>query len=245
MSLTFGEIVEPSTRAFWDDYDEEEEGDTKPFEPLEWIVFNEQDANTTEQTEIQKTLTAPFRLLIFEGQKVNSFVGTAILKGNKIPVLQLSCGTVCLFHVLGERLVVCVSEEIDPNLFGHITEKLKPWLMAAESVTTISLQPAVMYKGASERELEQVCFIKSLGDAVTDGSVGKLEAPNVLTGVAAGAVGYRKFHLKPAAAYGCYLDSVVIDSVSSEPILRLLKSIGLPCAERYELKFRNSSNLYM
>ncbi|XP_052866686.1 uncharacterized protein LOC128272844 [Anopheles cruzii] len=241
MSLNFGEIVEPSTRAFWDDYDEDEQ-DKPPFEPLEWIWFNDQDG-TTEEVEIRKTLVDPFRMLIFEGQKVGSFVGAAILKGNNSPLLQLSSGTVSIFHVPSERLIVCVSEEIDPNLFGHITEKLAPWLDAADSVTSVSLQPAVLYKGAAEHELEKVCFIKGLSG--TAEGVGPLDPPNVLTGVAAGAVGYRKFRGKQAAVYGCYLDSIAIDSVSSEPILRLLKSIGLPCADRYELKFKNSSNLYM
>uniref|UniRef100_A0AAG5CWF3 Proteasome assembly chaperone 1 n=1 Tax=Anopheles atroparvus TaxID=41427 RepID=A0AAG5CWF3_ANOAO len=244
MSLNFGEIVEPSTRAFWDEYDEEDENDGPSMQPLEWLCLNEHE-HASEEAAIQKTLQEPFRFVMFEGQKISSFVGTALLKGSKGPTFQLSCGTVNVFHLAAEKLVICVSEEIEPNLFGSVTEKLSGWLDAAESVITVSLLPAVMYKGATEREQEEVCFIKALNNSVSLGNVGPLEAPNVITGVAAGAVSYRKFRGKEAAAYGCFLDSIVLDSVSSEPILGLLKALRVPCAERYELKFKNSSNLYM
>ncbi|XP_058118013.1 proteasome assembly chaperone 1 [Anopheles ziemanni] len=244
MSLNFGEIVEPSTRAFWDDYDEQEESDSPANVVLEWLCLNGQD-HASEEAAIQKTLQEPFRFVILEGQKISSFVTTAILRGSTSLAFQLSCGTVNVFHLPAEKLLVCVSEEIEPNLFGSVTEKLSRWLEATESVITISLLPAVMYKGASEREQEQVCFIKALNKNVSLADIGQLEAPNVITGVAGGAVSYRKFLGKDAAAYACFLDSVELDSVSSEPILRLLKALRVPCADRYERKFKTSSNLYM
>ncbi|XP_053669814.1 uncharacterized protein LOC128720185 [Anopheles nili] len=247
MSLNFGEIVEPSTRAFWDDYDEEDENDNLLLDPLEWIWYNGGEEESSEELEIQKTLQDPFRFVIIEGQKVSSFVQTAILNGKCNPMCQLSSGTVNLFHLPAEKLLLCVSEELEPNLFGKITNKLSRWLDAAEGLTTISLLPAVMYKGLSEPEQDKVCFIKALnGNALLSISgIGQLEAPNVITGVSAGAASYRKFRSKETAIYGCYLDSVILDSVSSAPILRLLKALQIPCADRYELKYKTSSNLYM
>ncbi|XP_312547.5 uncharacterized protein LOC1273557 [Anopheles gambiae] len=247
MSLNFGEIVEPSTRAFWDDYDEEAAEEESTFGTLEWIWYHNQEESTDEQ-EMQKTLQHPFHFVLIEGQKVGGFVGKVFQNGQCKPVCQLSCGTVSVFHLPAEKLLLCVSEELEPNLFGPIAQKLSRWLEAAETVSTVSLQPAVLYKGLAEHEQEKVCFIKVLGGAGAESSladVGPLEAPNVITGVAAGAASYRKFSGKPAAIYGCYLDSVILDSVSSAPILRLLKALRVPCADRYELKFKASSNLYM
>uniref|UniRef100_A0A182R3M3 Proteasome assembly chaperone 1 n=1 Tax=Anopheles funestus TaxID=62324 RepID=A0A182R3M3_ANOFN len=244
MSLNFGEIVEPSTRAFWDDYDEEVADEETTVARLEWIWYNDQDESNEEQ-EMQKTLQEPFRFVIIEGQKVGSFVGKILLNGQCKPICQLSCGTVSVFHLSTEKLLLCVSEELDPNLFGQITQRLFRWLDAAETVSTVSLQPAVLYKGLTEHEQEKVCFIKALNGNRIQGDVGVLEAPNVITGVAAGVASYCKFGGKDVAVYGCYLDSVILDSVSSEPILRLLKALRVPCADRYELKFKASSNLYL
>ncbi|XP_050071995.1 uncharacterized protein LOC126559865 [Anopheles maculipalpis] len=246
MSLSFGEIVEPSTRAFWDDYDDEAvDEQVSHANNLEWIWYNDQE-ETSEEQSMQKTLQAPFHFVIIEGQKVFSFIGKVLLDGQCKPICQLSCGTVSMFHLPAEKLLLCVSEELDPNLFGQITHRLSAWLDAAETVSSISLQPAVLYKGLTEQEQEKVCFIKALtANRILD-DIGLLEAPNVITGVAAGVASYRKFgRKKEAAVYGCYLDSVILDSVSSEPILRLLKALGVPCADRYELKFKTSSNLYL
>ncbi|XP_035900654.1 uncharacterized protein LOC118506944 [Anopheles stephensi] len=246
MSLNFGEIVEPSTRAFWDDYDEEAVDEEATPSSLEWIWYSDQE-EANGDAEMQRTLQDPFHFVIIEGQKVASFVGKVLLNGQCKPICQLSCGTVSVFHLPAEKLLLCVSEELDPNMFGRVTQRLSGWLDAAETVSTISLQPAVLYKGLTEHEQEKVCFIKTLtaGRNMPD-DIGLLDAPNVITGVAAGVASYRKFNgKKDAAVYGCYLDSVMLDSVSSEPILRLLKALGVPCADRYELKFKTSSNLYL
>uniref|UniRef100_A0A182T5C1 Proteasome assembly chaperone 1 n=1 Tax=Anopheles maculatus TaxID=74869 RepID=A0A182T5C1_9DIPT len=213
---------------------------------LEWIWYNEQEEVSEEQA-LQKTLQDPFHFVVIEGQKVASFIGKVLQNGQSKPICQLSCGTLSVFHLPAEKLLLCVSEELDPNLFGQITQRMSRWLDVAENVSTVSLQPAVLYKGLTEHEQEKVCFIKALatGRSVL-GDIGLIEAPNVITGVAAGVASYRKFGgKKEAAVYGCYLDSVILDSVSSEPILRLLKALGIPCADRYELKFKTSSNLYL
>uniref|UniRef100_A0A182P707 Proteasome assembly chaperone 1 n=1 Tax=Anopheles epiroticus TaxID=199890 RepID=A0A182P707_9DIPT len=246
MSLNFGEIVEPSTRAFWDDYDEEVADEENTFATsLEWIWYHDQEELTDEQ-EMQKTLASPFRFVIVEGQKVGGFIGKVLQDGQCKPICQLSCGTVSVFHLPDEKLLLCVSEELEPNLFGAIAQKLSRWVEAAETVSTVSLQPAVLYKGLAEHEQEKVCFIKALGSVETFlADIGPLEAPNVITGVAAGVASYRKFSGKQSVVYGCYLDSVILDSVSSAPILRLLKALRVPCADRYELKFKTTSNLYM
>uniref|UniRef100_A0A182NA66 Large ribosomal subunit protein mL66 n=1 Tax=Anopheles dirus TaxID=7168 RepID=A0A182NA66_9DIPT len=244
MSLSFGEIVEPSTRAFWDDYDEEAETSGPSSAPLEWIWYNDPEESTGEQ-ELQKTLETPFHFVIVEGQKIGAFIRKVLLDGKSNPICSLSCGTVSIFHAPTEGVLLAVSEELEPNLFGRITQKLSPWVEAAKTLSTVTLQPAVLYKGLTEQEREKVCIIKALGTASTLPGVGPLEAPNVITGVAAGAASYRKFQGKQAAVYGCYLDSVILDSASSEPILRLLKALRVPCADRYEMKFKPSSNLYM
>uniref|UniRef100_A0A1Q3FXY9 Proteasome assembly chaperone 1 n=1 Tax=Culex tarsalis TaxID=7177 RepID=A0A1Q3FXY9_CULTA len=232
MSLNFGEIVEPSTRAFWDDYDEGEE-ELVPLAPLEWEWLNE------DNTELK--LDQLKHLLIIEGQSIAAFAGTAILKG-KSPVCRLKNASVSVYHVAEQDVLVCLSEEKELNSFGRITEKLTGWLDLAQRVTAVSFHPSVMHKGTPAEDAEQVCFIRSVNGREKD-----LEAPNVITGLSAGALSYRKFreHSGPAAAYACYLDSSVIDSASAKPILSLFKALSIDCEDSYQLKFKAGSNLYL
>ncbi|XP_062564393.1 uncharacterized protein LOC134227125 isoform X2 [Armigeres subalbatus] len=233
MSLNFGEIVEPSTRAFWDDYDEGEENLT-PLQPLEWEWLNED--NVEQQPASIK------HLLILEGPRISAFAGTAVLKGRS-PICQLNSGTISVYYVVEKGLLVCVSEEQDLNAFGRATEKLANWLDKAEEVIAISFQPSVMHKGTTGNDSEQVCFIRSINGQLS--KIQKLEAPNVITGLAGGALSYRKFKDQKASVYVCFLDSCVLDSVSAKPILGLLKSLSIDCDDSYQLKFKVGSNLYL
>ncbi|XP_055547585.1 uncharacterized protein LOC129731529 isoform X2 [Wyeomyia smithii] len=234
MSLDFGEIVEPSTRAFWDDYDESEE-DRAPLSPLEWNWLNED--NTEQKIDSIKLF------LILEGQAIASFVGTAVLKGRS-PIARLKNGSTYIYSIPDQSVLVCLSEEKNLNNFSRITKKLVPWLDLAQQVIAISFQPSVMHKGTSMKDKEEACFIRSLNGQHSD--VKELEAPNVITGLSAGALSYRKFTGQlMASAYVCFLDSSVLDSVSSQPVLRLLESLSIECDVNYQLKFVEGSNLYL
>lgn len=233
MSLNFGEIVEPSTRAFWDDYDEGEE-DHQPLQPLQWDWLNEDN--------VEQKLDSVKRLLILEGQGIAVFADSAVLKGQS-PICQLNSGSTNIYHVPQKGLLVCVSQEKDLNSFGRITDKLAPWLEMADEVVCISLQPSVMHKGTSADEAEEICFIRSINGRLSQFKA--LEAPNVTTGLSGGALSYRKFKNQTASAYVCYLDSCVLDSVSAKPVLRLLKALSVDCDDSYQLKFKTNSNLYM
>ncbi|KXJ71821.1 uncharacterized protein LOC109432401 [Aedes albopictus] len=233
MSLNFGEIVEPSTRAFWDDYDEGDE-DLAPLQPLEWEWLNEDN--------VEQKLDNIKRLLILEGPGISGFAGTAVLKGRS-PICQLNSGTVSIYYDAEKGSLVCVSEEKDLNAFGRITEKLAKWLEVADEVVAVSFQPSVMHKGTSGSDAEEVCFIRSINGQLSQ--IPKLDAPNVVTGLAGGALSYRKFKDQTASVYVCYLDSCVLDSISAKPILRLLKALSVECDDSYQLKFKTSSNLYL
>ncbi|XP_053693158.1 uncharacterized protein LOC128741390 [Sabethes cyaneus] len=234
MSLDFGEIVEPSTRAFWDDYDESEE-DRAPLPPLEWNWLNE---DNTEQK-----LNSIKLLLILEGQAITSFVGTAVLKGRS-PIARLAGISTYLYSIPEQEMLVCLSEEKILNNFSRITEKLIPWLSSAQRVIAISFQPSVMHKGTSADDKEKACFIRSLNGQLSE--IRELEAPNVITGLSAGALSYRKFTgQQMASAYVCFLDSSILDSVSSKPVLQLLKLLSVECDIDYQLKFVEGSNLYL
>ncbi|XP_058446312.1 uncharacterized protein LOC131427285 [Malaya genurostris] len=233
MNAEFGEIIEPSTRAFWDDYDENEE-DRVSLLPFEWEWLNEE--NTVQKIDHIKML------LIFEGQGISSFVGTAVLRG-RAPICRLSNGSVSVYYIADQGLLVCLSEEKELNNFARITEKLISWIESAGQVVTLSFQPSVMHKGTNAGEADEACFIRAINGKVN--SVPELEAPNVITGISAGAFSYRKFRNQEASAYVCYLDSSVLDSVSTKPVLRLLRSLSVDCDLSYQLKFVDGSNLYL
>lgn len=165
-----------------------------------------------------------------------------MLKGRS-PICQLNSGTVSIYYDAEKGSLVCVSEEKDLNAFGRITEKLAKWLEVADEVVAVSFQPSVMHKGTSGSDAEEVCFIRSINGQLSQ--IPKLDAPNVVTGLAGGALSYRKFKDQTASVYVCYLDSCVLDSISAKPILRLLKALSVECDDSYQLKFKTSSNLYL
>lgn len=181
-------------------------------------------------------------LLVLEGQGISDFVATAVLKGS-VPIGRLNRGAVNVYYERQTGLLVCCSEEKDLNLFGQITERLAIWLDIAEQVVAITFQPSVMHKGTPTDDAEEVCFIRRIGGPLT--RYQELEAPNVITGLSAGAMSYRKFKQLEASAYVCYLDSPVLDSVSTKPVLKLMKSLSIDCEDSYALKHRTSSNLYL
>ncbi|XP_055638939.1 uncharacterized protein LOC129776972 [Toxorhynchites rutilus septentrionalis] len=233
MSLNFGEIIEPSTRAFWDEYDENDE-DRSPLEPLQWEWLNE---DGTEEKLDQVKL-----LLVLEGQGISDFVATAVLKGG-LPICRLNHGAVNIYYDSQSGLLVCSSEEKDLNLFSLITDKLAMWLDIAEQVVAIAFHPKVMHKGTPITDAEEVCFIRRINGQMT--RYQELEAPNVITGISAGVLCYRKFKQLEASVYACYMDSPILDSVSTKPVLELMKSLSIDCDNSYSLKNRISSNLYL
>jgi hypothetical protein len=180
--------------------------------------------------------------VIFEGNQITDFVNTAILK-NISPICQLTTGCVTVYNLPDTKITICVAEEKDLNNFGPITEMLQHWLNKAKTVIGITFQAAVSYKGLTETEMQATTFIRGLNSQFKD--VPEMLTPNLITGVAAGVVSFRTFHNLDTACYAVFMESPIFDSLSTEPILKLITNLSVPCDKVYNFQKIHNSNLYL
>lgn len=186
-------------------------------------------------------------VVIFEGEAISEFVDAAVLQ-KKSPLCQLSSGNCSVYDLPDTPVLVVVSQEKNLNLFSLITQLLEPFISTAARISTISVQSSAQHKRSNEDPADDpVCYLRSLnGCATTVPGIKCLEAPNIITGVAAGVSIWRQFkNLSPANNYVAFMEAVVYDSCSTAPLLALLRQLDVPCADGYTRRFKNESNLYL
>lgn len=184
-------------------------------------------------------------VIIFEGENISEFVDTAVLN-KRAPLCQLSSGNCSVYEIPGCPVLVVVCQEKNLHLFSLIAELLKPFIGTASRISTITVQSAAQHKRLAIED-DPVCYLRTLnGSADATGPVKTLEPPNIITGVAAGVSLIRQSKsLSPAANYVFFMEAVVYDSMTTAPIIRLLKQLEVPCADEFRRGFKDESNLYL
>jgi len=226
MDFNFGEIVEPVSRAFYDDYDDASLN--LPFKRPAWIYCNEEGK--------QPAVNHVKDFIVIEGLNALNVVYPSVLK-KTTPIAKLDGHKVEIFQL--ENFTVCVVEEKDLNYFATITELLEPWIKSAENCTIVSLQSVTEYKAA---EVPESCFIRAINSQFKD--VPSLDAPNFITGVGAGVGTFRKINDLPFSCYIVYID--LYDVFSIRTVLDLLKRLQLPHDDSVTIKpLHHKSDLYM
>lgn len=128
------------------------------------------------------TLQSVNTVLILEGVNLLHFIDQTILKG-KVATCSLLPHKVSVYHE--QDVAIVVSEELDLNLFGSITELIQPFIHNSEQkVFTINFQASVMHKGTLLEDRDRCCFIRSINSEIS--GILPLAEPNILTGVTAG-----------------------------------------------------------
>ncbi|CAO1405874.1 unnamed protein product [Diamesa serratosioi] len=225
MSCDFGEILEPVSRAFYDDYDEEDANATRIPE-LKWM---------NDKVTTPKDLK---NFVIVEGVNALNIINCPILN-SKSSIVEILNHKVSLYEFSEQKLIICVAEEKDLNYFGVITELLKPWIEIAENVNCISIQSLSEYK---HKDQQEGCLIRGIKSNLKD--VPELEVPNFITGLSAGIASYRKFKSLSYSVYVAYVD--IFDIFSVKAILDLLKKLKLPYNENVKIRaLHQKSDLYM
>lgn len=187
-------------------------------------------------------------VVVFEGEMVSEFVDTAILK-QRAPICQLKSGNCAVYDLPDTAFLVVVSLEKNLHLFSPITELLAPFIGAtAQRITTLTVLSGAQHKRIekdrdSSRD-DPICYLRSLNGTVK--GIETLEAPNMISGVAAGVSVWRQFNdLPPVNNYVAYMEAVVYDSASTRPLLDLLRRLDVPCADSFTRRFKVESNLYL
>lgn len=145
MDLNFGEIVEPVSRAFYDDY--EDDSLNLPFKRFVYVFLHCHVCNfsirfrpvwkySDENGQSKIPAKIP-HFIIIEGNNALNVIQPSILK-KTVPMAKLEGHKVEVFQ-LGS-FTVCVAEEKDLNYFATITELLEPWIKSAENCTMVGLR---------------------------------------------------------------------------------------------------------
>uniref|UniRef100_A0A0K8TQX4 Proteasome assembly chaperone 1 n=1 Tax=Tabanus bromius TaxID=304241 RepID=A0A0K8TQX4_TABBR len=228
--MDFGEIVEPSSRAFWDDFEEVEDNCK-----IEVELQYQNPKSDCFPTELD-------RIIIIEGSNILEFLKATLIKGRE-PTCRIKNSLVTIYHFEEYRTIVCISEENDLNLAGALTELLEPWLKVAKKVVTISIQPKILYKGEETTDMHNATFIRGINSTLKN--IPELETPNFITGLSAGAASWRYCQNMSISSYLAYVDSPTLDTLSTEPILKLLNDLEVKCDRKYVVKSRDQSHVYM
>lgn len=201
---------------------------------LKWIWQNEEN-----QSQFPSELDV---FLIVEGFGMLDFMNSILLK-NHSPVGHLNIGQATMYFLPESKIAVCYADEKDLNYLARITELIEPFIKAAKNVYALTFNSSSTYKGEEITETVYGCLIRGVNSKFE--TVKELEVPNIVTGISAGVISYCKFHKLEASAFIVYMESFILDSITTKPIIKLLKNMNVPCNDTYSFKQKPESGLYM
>ncbi|XP_015122899.1 uncharacterized protein LOC107045226 [Diachasma alloeum] len=240
MADLFGEVVYPSSRAFWteDDGENGEAGDDTVSFTIDWI-----------ETCPEKMKT----LIIAETPLIKDFIEKCVIQDHKCicNIKSPNKKESSRIHQLPNDLFLClVDPEVNLTIAGDFIEAISPILSKSENTIAITCNHVSQLKcGEKTPELS---FMRSLSTRAVSEKQRKffsvLSQPNIVAGVAAGAIAYAEVMDLPGTLAVLYLDGFELDSTSAEPLIKLFKELL-----SYDLKdfhvasslFLEKGNLYM
>ncbi|XP_017044302.1 uncharacterized protein LOC108090220 [Drosophila ficusphila] len=230
----FGELNIPSSRAFWDDCEEDELENVKPVEKLQLKFDGE---STGEVAPVESDL-----LVIVEGTSVTHF-GTSLLATDSKRVCGIPAKTSSLhWNPSSKQLLAIVEEDLTSS--GEVTELLLPYVKLAKKVITLTLKPKVEFKSEDiQLYRDDIAIVRGVG--VNKKDVTELEAPNFIAGVAAGVASWRDEEELPVNSFVVYTDKLPLDTTAAQPVIKLLQSVGVSCSSKYIPPRKENSYLYM
>ncbi|XP_055902974.1 uncharacterized protein LOC129939122 [Eupeodes corollae] len=224
----FGEINEPSSRAFWGGFDEADDEEVR--KKLEWD-------SSSKATPISVDL-----MVLFEGFNITEFGEQVLLKDTQ-ELCRINDKGISLHKLNGKSKIIGLLEE-NLSSSSEVANLLMPFCKLAKNVVTITIQPKVEYKSENISAFkDEITFVLGVNSGLR--TVKELEAPNFIVGAAAGISSYRNIKELPVNSYIAYTDKSELDTLSAAPILKLLSEIGIECADSYNPKQRDQSHLYM
>ncbi|XP_055382324.1 uncharacterized protein LOC129612644 [Condylostylus longicornis] len=238
--VDFGEILEPSSRAFWDDFDydisETNESDDKHFSLIEWEWYTE-DKNEPSYASIST-------FYVIEGTGMQDFLESALIKRQR-PIGGLKNKNVLMYHVQTRNQIILFSLENNLNISAVVAKYFKKFLEISEKVYTFSLQSKIHYKNEETKDVfNSLVIIRSINSEID--WITEIKSPNFITGIAAGVATIRFLNNQHYSCYIAYTDPLnELDAFIAKPILKLFQEIKIDCDTEYTSKYKDSSLLYM
>ncbi|CAH0720053.1 unnamed protein product, partial [Brenthis ino] len=227
---TFGEIVEPCSRTTWEDWDE---------------INTERDITILQWKLPLKVPHNVNTLFVLDGKFLSDCIKVQpkdnLKLVNSIPEVNAH-----MYEVKsGDQFVFTIK---DYNLLqsSEIAELLKPILCKSTDVITIQTKPLMDYQTANGSI--HSCIIRQLNTSTLSNKFqnymySKLEQPNILSGISAGAICLREHMSLPAIALVYYMEHV--EQFQTNEIQILLEKLQI--IEKSNAIFNSilTSNLYI
>lgn len=200
--MGFGELNIPSSRAFWDDCDEDE-CNQKPVEKYvhksshkirvckstsdQQLFFSRLSLKyVTTEEDVKKLASKCKQMFVIEGISIVEFAEATLLR-NAEKLADIPSKKSSLHYVKDKQMLIVIIEE-DLTYSGEICELLLD-LCQPEKLSTLTVKSKVDYKSENIAAFrDEITFLRSIDGNL---NVQKLESPNFIAGVAAG----RKYNL--------------------------------------------------
>lgn len=225
---TFGEIVEPSSRNVWEDWDE---GLVQDYSRLCW----QNDIGILNNIESLIVLEGKY---LSDSLKVQTDIKMDLV--NSVPQLNLD-----LYKITEFNKFICVIKDYDLVQSSEIVELMKDLILKSNNVVTILTRPLVEYQS---EVFAQDCIIRCLSTSTpVSGVCGnvklpKLEQPNIISGVSSGVVWLRENMGLPALAVVIYLE--LAEEQKIQELQTLLQNLNIATLKPAPAQML-SSNLYV
>lgn len=230
----FGELNIPSSRAFWDDCDEDELENLKPVEKLQLKFDDDCDG---EAAPVESEM-----LVVIEGVNVTHFASSLLEKDAKrVCAIPANNSTLHWSHS-SKQLLAIINEDLTSS--GEVAELLLPYVKLAKKVITLTLKPKVEFKSEDiQLYRDHIAVVRGIGANQKD--ITELEAPNFIAGVAAGVASWRDQMELPVTSFVIYTDKLPLDATAAQPVIKVLQAAGVACSSSYIPPRKESSYLYM
>ncbi|XP_011706399.1 PREDICTED: proteasome assembly chaperone 1 [Wasmannia auropunctata] len=235
----FGEIIFPSSRAFWDDEDEYESADYIEHSPKLYVRWLK-----TKPEFMQK-------LIVMEGDPLIPFVEQCLCSKMKeaCVIENENRKKVSAIYQIDKQIYICIIlSQFDTKNTGEFVNQIYDLLTSSESIISIVCRHISQFQSMNVPETASFLRILATKTAnITKCGIKLLEQPNIVFGVGAGVLSLAELIGAPAKLYILYIDSFILDSKCAEPILQVLTD-EIPC-KLQQPKFAENSfskgNLYM
>ncbi|KAF5290086.1 hypothetical protein FQA39_LY14867 [Lamprigera yunnana] len=208
--MVFGEILEPSSRALWEDD----------------LEFSETFDETLTWNDPKVPLVIN-NIFICDTLRIVAVFNKCVI-GDANAINQLSLGNTKIYRLLNDDYVVtCNGTDVLPGL---ITEKLAQWLKVARSIFVITSNLTTLLQNTAEKS---PCVIRALSYK-TINAYPQLESPNMIAGLSASIFSFCIHCNLPSTLYICYFDEVPLDSLNTQILLNLLRKLSLKVLKHYE-----------
>lgn len=221
MASYFGEIIEPSTRALFDEF--EDDDDVKTNKRLQ-LVWN-QNAPTT--VDLFFVVHGRLSLAFAEAYLVDdntSLIGEINLQQDNDDSHKSLPSRI---YLEGTTLICLVSPSCTSDLAFQFVENISTILKNSKRVIVLTNETIYKFKTAFINELPPA-FMRELKTS-TDTSkelADKLPIPNIITGIPGAVATWCQIFKKSASILICYTDQQRLDSVTALPYTTVIKKIN-------------------